>query len=786
LALLTVTVIACGAFGNPSASSDAAQAVTTPFASAEWIAPPPGIDPEGFRSVLVRREFDLEERPHAAKLRIVGLGDYEPYLNGRPLAATGMNQPWSQYEKTLYYREFDVTDALQSGANCIGVVLTNSFWHNQRPPEGRYFKDGPQRAAEEPHLLRAEIEFETSTGEVERIASDESWKAHPGPIVFSHIFAGEDYDARQKKQGWDQSGFDDGEWGSVRVVRPPSGKLLRQTWPPIASGPAFRPSSTIEASPGVWMYAFPQNCSAQLRLKVSGGNSGDRITLRCGEHRSDAGRLFGHYVVTCHVTTDGEPIDQRWSSFYLGMQFVEVEGAVPAGEPNPAGLPVIESMSIEHVRTGLDEVGSFSCSSELLNDTHDMIDWAMRSNLQHVLTDCPHREKLGWLEVAYLMAPSYQYRYDCGRFNDKLLRDLRDQQLPSGRVTTVAPPYPRGRFPNHFDWTVEWGAAAVLLPWAQYEWTGDEQALRDNFAMMRGFVDHIADEAKDGIAPGGLGDWYDYGHGKPPGPSRFTPVELSATATWALCVKRVADAAAVLDEPRIAQSYRDLYAEISESFQHRFQDPASGDLKHSGSPQCANAMALVAGVVPEEDRDRLLQQIIADLQERDWQQTPGDIGHVYLIRALAEAGRSDMLHKVYSRIGPGSYGGVLAKGLTSMPETWDATMDGYQSLNHCMLGHVMEWFYGYVAGIRQPPDSVGWSEVLIAPEPGPLSSAAATVRTARGEIASRWRIDNGVFRIEIEIPEGVDAEARLPSGAVHELRTGPQALQEPWTRRSAK
>ena len=145
---------------------------------------------------------------------------------------------------------------------------------------------------------------------------------------------------------------------------------------------------------------------------------------------------------------------------------------------------------------------------------------------------------------------------------------------------------------------------------------------------------------------------------------------------------------------------------------------------------------------------------------------------------VADAGRSDVLHNVYSRTGPGSYGGVLAKGLTSMPETWDATMDGYQSLNHCMLGHVMEWFYGYVAGVRQQPGSVGWKRVLIAPAPGPLAHAEATLRTPRGEVASRWRIDGDEFEIRVAIPEGVDAEARLPSGAVHKLRAGSQTLHE--------
>ena len=143
------------------------------------------------------------------------------------------------------------------------------------------------------------------------------------------------------------------------------------------------------------------------------------------------------------------------------------------------------------------------------------------------------------------------------------------------------------------------------------------------------------------------------------------------------------------------------------------------------------------------------------------------------------AGRSDILHRVYSRDGKGSYGGILSKGLTSLPESWDAMMDGVRSLNHCMLGHVMEWFYGYVGGIRQAPGSVGWKNILIAPNPGPLASSEATLQTPNGRVVSRWSKDGETFRLETEIPEGVSATAILPSGEMKELRGGKQTLKEP-------
>jgi alpha-L-rhamnosidase len=753
-----------------------------PFAQAQWIAPPANADGMGSLP-LVRKEFSVDAKPAHATLRIVGLGDYDPRVNGTRLAETGINQPWSQYEKTIYYRDFDITSLVRPGSNCVGAMLGSSFWHNPNPPAGRYNKEGPQREASEPLLLCAEIVLEHENGALTRIGTDATWRTGAGPVVFSHVYAGEDFDARRRQPRWDSPGLDDRSWVPARVVPAPAASLVLQNWPPFKAHQRFSPASVKQPAAGVFLYSFPQNCSAQLRVELAGGKPGERVSFRCGEHKNARDRLFGGYVVGCDLVSDGRPIAYQWTFFYLGMQFVEVSGAVPEGHANPERLPVIRSMELVHVRTALPEAGTFACSSDLFNGTHRLIDWAMRSNTSHVLSDCPHREKLGWLECAYLLAPSFQYRYDCRDWFSKILRDIRDAQEPSGRVLTVAPSYMAGRFPSAFNWTVEWGAAAVLLPSHHYQWYGDAETLRDNFDMMCRFTDYVGTEAKGGLAPGGLGDWYDYGHGRPPGPSRFTPTQLSATATWALCALTVSRAAEILGRPEEARKYRELHASIAADFQRHFRDPATGKLKHLGSPQCANSMALCAGVVPQADRAALVAEIVEDLEKRGWQQTPGDVGHVYFIRALAEAGRSDVLHRVYARDGLGSYGGIVKKGLTSLPETWDAMMDGVQSLNHCMLGHVIEWYYGYVAGIRQKPGSVGWKQVVVGPNPGPLTYAEARLTTPGGHILSRWRIQDGTFRLEVEIPVGVSATAILPSGSTKPLRPGLQEITEPWRQR---
>ena len=192
--------LALSAFATVAATAE-------PLADAQWIAPPAGTRASG-PVPLFRKEFTSRSKPGKATLRIVGLGDYDVHVNGSRLSDTGINQPWSQYEKTIYYRDFDITAQLRTGTNCVGVMLGNSFWHNPDPPQGRYNKDGPQREASEPFLLCARITLFEADGSTRRIGTDATWRTSDGAVVFSHVYAGEDYDSRRQQPGWKNAGFD--------------------------------------------------------------------------------------------------------------------------------------------------------------------------------------------------------------------------------------------------------------------------------------------------------------------------------------------------------------------------------------------------------------------------------------------------------------------------------------------------------------------------------------------------------------------------------------------------
>jgi hypothetical protein len=120
---------------------------------------------------------------------------------------------------------------------------------------------------------------------------------------------------------------------------------------------------------------------------------------------------------------------------------------------------------------------------------------------------------------------------------------------------------------------------------------------------------------------------------------------------------------------------------------------------------------------------------------------------------------------------------MVKMGLTTLPESWDARAGTGNSMNHFMLGQLMEWHFAYVAGIRQKAGSVGWKRVLIAPQPGPLKKAEASFDSPSGRITSRWRQSSGRFELHVDIPKEIEAEAVLPDGTRHQLRAGPGTLR---------
>lgn len=714
---------------------------------------------------LFRSEFTVAKPVRRAVVHVCGLGHHDLFLDGKKVGDHFLDPAWTAYEKTIFYSSHDITDQLREGRHTWALMLGKGFYNTR----GDRRVHGVHSARPLAMILQAHLYYADGTEQV--VSSNGHWRTTSGPITHSAILAGEDYDARAMPDGWMQPGFDDSHWRQAAEMDSPTGKLRCAYSPPLTKHDVFKPMRIDEPEAGIFVYDLGQNASAIPRIRVR-GKAGQKIRLTPAEQRFGASerRNDGRGLVNpagvgqpnyWEYTLRGGP-SERWEPQfnYSGFQYIQVEGAVPAGHPNPNHLPVLEELVSVHVRSSAATIGRFECSEPLFNEIDQNIDWAVRSNLSHVLTDCPHREKLGWLEVSYLMGPSISGRYDVSGLYAKIANDCMESQRADGRVPTVAPAYPDFG-DNPFTYTPEWGAAAVIVPWQVYTWYGDLELLASNFGAMRGYVDYMRNTSTDLVPAPGLGDWYDYNKGGSNGAAQFTPPELSAMATFYRCARTVAKTAALLGKTEEQREYESLADQIRKRFNAKFFDRSKGEYQNSGSPQCGHSMALVLGLVPEGFEQAVLDRIIEDLVARGNQQTAGDIGFAYLIEALARSNRHDVLHDIVHRTEMGSYGFIIRNGWTAMPEAWDANTGA--SMNHCMLGHIQQWFMGSVAGIRPEPLQPGFARFVISPEPtGQLTWAKGEYLSIRGRIASEWKIQNGTFFLRAVVPANSEAILSIP------------------------
>jgi len=653
-----------------------------------------------------------------------------------------------------------VTSLVKQGSNVVGVLLGNGMY---RVHPGRYTKFtgsfGTLKA-----LVHLRLEYEDGTTEI--IGSDRGWRAHAGPITFSSIFGGEDYDARLLDPTWANAEYDDGSWPAARELDG-SGiavKGMTSAAPPIRTFEELPLRQLSSPDAHTVVVDTGQNASIVIAARVHGARgSVVRITpaeLLHSDGTVDRGSAGGGDA-WWQYTLAGTGQTEEWSShfFYQGARYLQVTRF-----KGPDGaLPVVENLRAFVVHAASPAIGEFSSSNDLFNRIYALVRWAQRSNMVSVLTDCPHRERLGWLEQYHLNGPALRYDFDLARLYRKGMGDMADSQLPNGLVPDIAPEYTV--FEGGFRDSPEWGSAYLLAAWQQYEWTGDVELLRTHYEGMARYVDYLGQRASGSIVSHGLGDWYDIGP-NPPGVAQLTPVPLTATAFYYADSKVLARVAAVLGRQADADRYNTLAAAIRAAFNARYYD-AKAHSYATGS-QTANAIPLVMELVPDADRSNVIASLVEDVRRHGNALTAGDVGYRYLLRALADAGRSDVVFDLNSQAERPGYAYQLKRGATSLTEAWDA--DPKSSQNHFMLGQIVEWFYRDLAGIGQEARSVAFERIVIAPQPvGDITSVRASVNTIRGRIASEWTQTNGQFVLTATIPANATATVSVPARSAAEV-----------------
>ncbi|RYG25116.1 MAG: alpha-L-rhamnosidase, partial [Chitinophagaceae bacterium] len=123
------------------------------------------------------------------------------------------------------------------------------------------------------------------------------------------------------------------------------------------------------------------------------------------------------------------------------------------------------------------------------------------------------------------------------------------------------------------------------------------------------------------------------------------------------------------------------------------------------------------------------------------------------------------------------YGWQIAHGATALTESWQAY--GFVSNNHFMLGHLMEWFYSGLAGIRQGENGVAFKEIEIRPAPaGDVTHAGADYRSPYGLIKSYWKLNGQSTEMNVQIPVNTSATIYIPNPEKKMITEGGTSIEQ--------
>ena len=717
----------------------------------------------GSPAPMLRRSFALGGQIKRATAFICGLGYYEMSLNGRKVSDHMLDPGWTRYDRRSLYVAHDVTSYLKSGNNALGVILGSGHFDDHLLSVWDF--DKASWRARPKMLLEMRIEY--ADGRLQTISSDGSWKGATGPITYDSISGGERYDARleKSKANWNTATYNDASWQSAQVVEPVKGVLAAQIAPPIKITQTLTPVKVTQPSPGVWIFDLGQNIAGVPELRVAGA-AGTTVSMRCAEKLNADGTLdatnideFIHrrnpneaFQTDVYTLKGGARETWHPRFTYHGFQYVEVKGF--------PGTPTLDSLRGLVMHSALPVAGTFECSNPVLNQTQHNTLWSYRNNWHSIPTDCPQREKNGWTGDAHLAAELGLYNFDPTANYEKWLDDIADEQGADGSYAAIIPTSGWG-----YNIGPSWDSAYPLITWYLYQYRGDKAIVEKHYPRLQRYLTFLSTRAKDGIVDYGLGDWL---------PAKTqTPTDVTSTGYYYADAVLLGKMAQLLGKPEDAKKYSDLAASIKTAFNAKFYNAQTG--QYANGSLTAQSCALYQGLVEPQNKAKVMEALLAEVERQDYHMDVGILGAKYLLNSLADNGRADVAYRILQTKTFPSYGYWVDRGATTLWERWSDVGNRDDSRNHVMFGDVSAWFYKYLAGIQM--GSPGFKTIVLQPHLlGDLTSARATYDSMQGRIVSDWKITGNRFNWQVTVPANTTATVMVPASSPDSITEGDQPV----------
>lgn len=721
------------------------------------------------RSIMLRKSFNSDRKIKEAVVYVSGLGHYELTINGKKIGNSEFAPLWTDYDKTVNFNTYILSNSdFINGDNAIGVLLGNGMYNTLEARYTKFFVSfGPPTL-----FFQMKIMYEDGSEKI--IKSDESWKYSKSPITFNSIFGGEDYNSNLEQKGWNGKGFNDAHWKKVVIQEAPRGILTAQTATPITIQKRYDVKEVKELKPNFFVFNMEQNLSGFPTLKVK-GKKGQKIQLWVGESLNEDGTVSQgksgkpYYF---QYTLNGEGVEtwQPKFSFY-GYQYIQIEN-INYKETKNENLPTVLDLKSNFIYNSAGEAGTFESSNEIFNKAHELINNAIKSNFQSVLTDCPHREKLGWLEEIHLNGPGLMYNYNMETYFPSTMRNISDSQRDNGLIPSIVPEYVV--FGGDFTDSPEWGITGIVLPWIYYEYYGDSSLLEKYYPVMKNYVDYLTTKSKDYILSHGLGDWYDYGD-HAAGYAKNSPIAISATSHYFYATSLLAKAAVFFNKTEDAIKYQQLSSAIKNAYNKEFYNVEKK--YYATNSQFSNAVSIYMNLVEPQNKEAVMQNLLADIKEKGNRLSTGDVGNRYLFQALAQNGQNEVMYKMNNHYDAPGYGFQIKFGLTTLTEQWDPRKGN--SYNHFMMGQIEEWFYQSLGGIVPDEKNPGFKHFFIQPEiVGDMTFVKTSYNSVYGKIVSNWVKKEKQLIFRVEIPVNTTATIKLSIDKNAKVKVNKKTLKQ--------
>lgn len=722
-----------------------------------------------------RKEFDLPEVPAQALAYAAARGIYTLYINGRKVSdlfAPG----YTSYEKHIDYQCYEVTDLLQAGKNVMAFGLADGWYTGKISALGIGQQFGTENA------ILGQLNMENKDGSRTVVATDEGVRWSEGAIRYADLYIGEYYDSHNVQEGWNRADFQmDHTWKAAVVRDYGYATLAMQTIPGIKEIRTIRPE-ILFAPNGDMLLDAGENIvgyvSFELDLKA-----GDTISMEHSETLDRDGNYIQNIIgqnkdqMDFYVACADGAVTYKPEFTFHGFRYVRVNGTKDADEWH---------YRIHVIGTPLRKTGEFTCSDDRLNKLQEIICRSQLGNMISIPTDCPQRERTGWLGDMQVFAPTGCYEYDIEEFLRHWLADIRNEQLPDGQIPHITPcmkshdimkpPGIKGVS------SAGWSDAAVIIPWRLYEAYGDIQILEENFEMIQNYMASVeALTAELPVDYDGMDDrrkavqkylWntgFQYGDWLMPsvqmsGRPIFEVVAQTGYVVATLMLMLTTDITAkicgLLGEQELCRHYQELNEKVRQAFATEYLNE-DGTL--TKDYQGVYVLALKADAIPEELRPRAVRRLEELIHENQDLLDTGFLSVAYLLPVLKENGLRELANTLLFRDACPSWLYEVKMGATTMWEYWNGyAPDGTPSdcsMNHFAFGCVGEYLFHDILGIQSKDPGRGTLEIAPDIDCG-LAWAKGSYETIWGKCRIEWKREEGHTILCLELPPNVTAKVR--------------------------